>query len=533
MSIFLGLLLGRAALTALFWVCALFAASAAVRFVWFGDRASSPMADPGTLTTLLYLAWIPWTHRQLSETKQQSGYLSFLVGAVGLVFTLAMFATHSRYALLAVFGALTGWWILTFWQKVAWKNLIATTVGVLIAFAIYTLSQDMGGAVNESLAAINGGTEEISDRELIWSSTLNVIAHESGWAGLGLYTFSLVYPQYRSVYEQGTQGIYAHNDFLQMFMEGGLLLLVPLLVLTLFVVVRCVVEGFARGQWRESLGCWGAIACALVHASINFVLYVFPLVILFGLVFGVGCALARENSSAQESDTGRKHKFWWRLSVLPIGVVLAVLALDVVTYAVFSGQKGVPLVKQFVQSPSDAAAYARLASSLNDDRGVPKLALAQYHAAGLVADQDGRGNETRQRTAQYFQEAIATDPWNPLAYFSFARFLNGNGGRKDAIEELLLKAHSLAPQDVSVSDALYSFYLANDRLEASSDVVFSTLRWCDFHTTRNRSGMEYFLTKVESAKRFDAELSDCKALYATPAKVDRTPPLGLQYFLSR
>ena len=534
-SILLGLFLGRQAFTALFWICALFAANAAVRFVWLGERASSPLVDPGTMTTLLYLAWLPWTHQNLDGARPVSRNILLLLASVTLVFTLAMFATYSRYALIVVFGALAGWLVLSLWQKIAWKSLGAVSIGIIAAFAIYTLSTNMlGGAVNESLAAMNPDVAQPSPRELLWTSTLAMIARESGWTGLGLYTFSLLYPQYRSVYEQGTQGLFAHNDFLQIFMEGGLFLFIPLLAFALFVLGRCVIEGFARGGWRASLGYWAAAACALVHASINFVLYIYPLTVLLGIVFGAGYVIAKEGRSSEKPSGSGQRKIWWQLSLVPIALVIWTLGVDVASYSVFSGQKGVPGVRQVVKTPDEAVSFAHIAAELNDDRGIPRLALAQYHAAGLVADpNESNPIETRKRTAQYFQEAIAVDPWNPMAYLSFAQFLNRNDGRKEAIEELLLKAHSLNKQDVAVANALYLFYSANDQSQKALEVARAVLQWCEFHTTRDRQGMEALVSKVQGLPGLEEETTRCNNLFAKPTLTNRKPPLVLQYFMGR
>ena len=88
-----------------------FALVSALRFLFDGQKAYEPLADPNNYASLLYLAWIPLTHQlllagwgrpALARWQMVCGYA--LCGLLALV----IFATSSRVGSLILLAALAG-----------------------------------------------------------------------------------------------------------------------------------------------------------------------------------------------------------------------------------------------------------------------------------------------------------------------------------------------------------------------------------------------------------------------------------------
>ena len=196
------------------WLIFVFAAMSVVEFVWSGQRAHTPLFDPNNYVTLLYLAWIPWIlNRQVLPATPRRLLLS---GGVTLVVCVAMFATTSRFAQIVVVGmvaVLTVQGLRLDWDK---RNWLGTCAVMLLGFGVFTIFDPAGmDAAFEGAAAVEGTSAE-GTRMLMLQSAWQAMNELGGWHGTGLFTFSLLYPQFRSVAEQVTTGQFVNNDYVQL-----------------------------------------------------------------------------------------------------------------------------------------------------------------------------------------------------------------------------------------------------------------------------------------------------------------------------
>ena len=518
--------LGERAFSVLFWVCAAFAGYAAARYLWLGERAYVPLLDPGVFATLLYLAWIPWTHRRLRPGSDQTIGLAAVLGGLAFVFSLALLATHSRFSILAIGLVVSGWWLLSLWQACARRALISVSLGVLLGAVAYIgfTPEDMPTIFADP--AVAGADASASPRWLLLNSAGEMGMAEMPGLGVGLYGFSLLYPRYRSVDEQDTLGLFAHNDFVQIAVEGGFLLLLPLLALvgwTLFNGGRLALQ---RGAWAERLGYWLAASVALLHATVNFVFYILALVVLLGAV--LGAAVGHQTAPPPRSERIRLS-LWTPMVILG---VLIILAFDSVTYAVFSGHGGVPGANAIRQDPARMLSWADFAARVNDDRSVPRLALAQLYSHEHVVAAAGLAQKTKADIAQLYSEAIAIDPSNPYAYVAFADYLEKNGGRAEAPEALRLRAWALAPQDPEIASVLVRFYVNKGATDQALEIAEESMRWCELQARRSRGAQYEFLQTVTRLGLKVQGLKACRGHYEKAILGRRAPPPLLKYFKS-
>ena len=259
------------------------AAISCIRFIAFGERAQQPLVDPNNYATLMYFAWIPLAHRYLAqgwrgEPTRRHQHAVVLVSSFLLV--LAIIATRSRTALLIVAGAIVMWMLIATLRRVTWGRLLAQIgivgLAVLVAIAVNLLTNAQAKGL-----ALGGGLAVRS--ELIHSALAMFAQHPQG---IGVFCFSLLYPDYRSLLEQDTAGLFVHNDYVQFLTEGGVPLLILLLLFVGSVLFRArKLVRFEPGDVRfADLGIALALAAACAHALVNFVFYSLPLGLLFGLL---------------------------------------------------------------------------------------------------------------------------------------------------------------------------------------------------------------------------------------------------------
>jgi O-antigen ligase len=168
-----------------------------------------------------------WRHRILwlsspDATATVLTGLAIIVMAIAIVIT----ASRSGSSCLALVIAMFGWWVLRR-QSSRSRRLVAVSylAFVLIAAASW-------GHVDTVLARFKEAPNDV--RPAIWRDTLRII-QDSPLTGTGLNTYGIAMLHYQTV-QDGFQYVEAHNDYLQLAAEGGLLLGVPVLaVLVLFI----------------------------------------------------------------------------------------------------------------------------------------------------------------------------------------------------------------------------------------------------------------------------------------------------------
>lgn len=133
----------------------------------------------------------------------------------------------------------------------------------------------------------------------IYRNTLKMISHHP-FIGIGINTFSRSYGQYRDKEVEKSNptadGYYAHNNFLHMAGEVGILGLGVFLVF-LFVVLKGVWVSFRKNTdpfiKGLSISVFAAIIAYLINGLTETSLYYSRIVMIFWFLIGLGLALAR------------------------------------------------------------------------------------------------------------------------------------------------------------------------------------------------------------------------------------------------
>ncbi len=305
----------------------------------FTHKPQGPFNDPNTYAAVLNLLVLPVLARYLAvDLAKQAAW--WRIGQLALLASVALvaFLTASRGATLAfvlVFPLLL--WLARKHPDFKRKLALLTIVTLVSYLAAYITSGGLSVALRV-VDTIEGGDPS---RVMLFQSAWLMI-QDHPWLGTGLGTFKLLYPQYRYSSETGTAGGWVHNDYLQLWLEAGL----PMLLLMLGLVAWVIWMGWKtlRGGGNDALirmGYLAAIAAILLHALVNF-LFFFALISLV-----VGLYLARLSqfdaapiSAAQVSpaEARGKHCRAIRMASWGYALILGWLLLGQVAVEVFLDQ---------------------------------------------------------------------------------------------------------------------------------------------------------------------------------------------------
>ena len=458
---------------------ACFAVLTTGEFLYDQQRAHAPLRDPGNYLTLLYLVGIPWL---LFVVRREWSTLSRVLAAILIfAFVLAMLATHMRFGMLVVVGMLAAV-LLAMLFRYDLKKMSVLVASVSIAAALVTYSVlDLPGLAS-SFSENSAAVSEQNPRMLIWQSTLQAVVQLGGINGTGLYTFSLLYPLFRSPLEQGTSGILVHNDLLQFALEGGIWLALPLLLLFVWVFVELFRRVVLQRSIDMTTGVLMALAVAILHSFLNFVFYVLPLVIIFSVMLAI--ATGRGAKSENLSNQALLKKLLpCRIGKAAVVGLLAVnvffLCLDILSIGVFSGNKLVPGASTISSNEATMQTYTRWAQSLNARRGVPVFVEARLLEQELARSPSPL---LMSQTDLAYQTAIKKDPWNPAVRISYVQFRSRyfTDPTDRALQESdLYDAFNLNRTNLETNLMLFRWHEAFGSVAQQQEIAANIILWCE------------------------------------------------------
>lgn len=223
-----------------------------------------------------------------------AGVLSLLT-IVGVV----VIATTSRMALLLLPAALLGSLALLFLRRSLWRLAIPST---LVIGAVAAAISWFGG-FSRNLARFSSLQDSRFD---YWTDVQWAVGHY-GLAGTGLGTFVPVYQTAESLSSVGPAILnHAHNDFIELALEGGLpaiLLLVAFFALLGVAALRLLKARFERRRALLSLAALVAIATVLLFSLVDYPLRMPAISCLFALLFA--CLLPEPEGEEQAGAARR------------------------------------------------------------------------------------------------------------------------------------------------------------------------------------------------------------------------------------
>jgi O-antigen ligase len=222
--------------------------------------------------------WLRW-----SSTVEAHRVLVVVASALGMGLALVVTGSRSGLASLAV-G-------LTAVAALMWRRL--PTRGARLAAVTYVVLVMLGAVgwagVDRTLDRFGPASRDFTSRMAAWRDTLRMV-EGFPWAGVGLGA----YGEAMLVYQSGpreVQYVQAHNDYLQLAAEGGLLVGLPALGLAL-VVIRHVRRRCRSGedapltQWIRA-GAVGGLVGIAAQSLVEFSLHLPGNGVLFVLLMAL------------------------------------------------------------------------------------------------------------------------------------------------------------------------------------------------------------------------------------------------------
>jgi O-antigen ligase len=204
-----------------------------------------------------------WRHRILWLSSPEASRV-LLLAAAAVVMALSLVLTMSRSGMMALAASIsvTSWWAIRRLPLGAGRWVVAGYLACLMLFVV-------GWAGVDAVAARFGSADPatVNERLPIWRDTWRIVT-DFWLTGSGLNTYGVA----TLFYQTSVPGFHlreAHNDYLQLAAEGGLLLGAPI-ACTLAALVRDVRRRFAgsRGSsyWIRLGAVTGLFAIALQSA---------------------------------------------------------------------------------------------------------------------------------------------------------------------------------------------------------------------------------------------------------------------------
>jgi O-antigen ligase len=238
----------------------------------------------------LFRTWIS------SDHLYKQALLLFLVG----IMLLALILSKSRMGIISAMLSLAFFFVTYYGLKrdkikIGWMLVFVVAVALLYGLWIGLYP------VFERFLQIEG---DAPGRILVWKDSLNAIK-DFPLLGTGFGTFSYVYPLYKNSMEQAFVYSYAHNDYLQLMVETGLIgfaLLITALLLLIFNSLRSL-KGFSeQGDYSRfflGLGALTGIISILIHSLADFNLHIPANALYFAFLIGLLAAVCDRNPSVE------------------------------------------------------------------------------------------------------------------------------------------------------------------------------------------------------------------------------------------
>ncbi len=249
---------------------------AMVQLLVLGTTPRSVFLDVNSHAAFLGLIALPVAAQFLREADRR-----WLTATILLVLTVAIAVTGSRGVMVSAAIAL----LPLIWlahrhasRRALWQMLLLIAVGLVVGNLLaqgYTVSR---------LASVMDPVSAGESRYVIWRAAWKLV-ESAPWLGHGLGNFVHLYPAVRQP-EDNSAGFMVHNDYLQLWVETGLPVVVLLGLLYAAIAWRFFRAPGAPGQRLEAAGLFGGLLLVALHSFLNFNFYLAATLLVSGLWFG-------------------------------------------------------------------------------------------------------------------------------------------------------------------------------------------------------------------------------------------------------
>lgn len=429
---------------------------------------------------------------------------------IGLL-AIGVVVTTSRMGTALVPLALLLSLLILFHDRVGWR--LAAAILILLPLAAWLAMQS--SVVERTLDRF----AQLDDpRFLYWQDSVWAIG-QYGWAGSGIGSFIPVYKANETLENVGAALVAeAHNDYLQLALEGGLASGLIFACFLLFLLLAVRRAAFRAPSVRQSLLAFagaGGIVLVLVHSVVDYPLRMTAIAVLFAMLCGLMVPPPHAHRHDSEAD-GARARLPRRIGLALAGLVGAGLAWQ----SLAAGFSAHALLEQRFEN---AIGWAPWSSQALDRRATELLIARRMQEAAAPA----RAALARSpidapalRTLGFVSEAEGR-PAQALAYMSAA----GRLGWRDTLTQLWLMQHAFnsGEDDVALqrADALLRQGRFRDQIidflqEAAADPKVNAALAVRLAERPDWRPLYFNTARRLPSERFDAQESLLLRLAATP-----------------
>lgn len=484
------------------------AMAGALDFHLWGRRPEVMFLNINSYAGLLNIVLVPATAFLMMALMSQNRRRSWILGIVVFVISYVVGLTKGRGPLVALLAAMIMLGLVLY-RRVPRRAMWIAFGLVLLALVVSTFFSEGGAIGRFDGASLESKQSSLWMRWLIWRGSWDMLM-ESPWFGTGLGTYSLLWPAHRNL-SDNTAGVFAHNDYLQIWIEAGLPGLI-LFLLILGTVTRILIRMLKRGNHNnmlvvEAVGLYGGVFAVAVHSLVDFNFFILPTLILSGVMLAriQGLDLISNSGHVWEFHPAKwLSRFGYRTIIILISS-FPILYFVTLTMAAHETRQAVKLAAEgqlgaaeqsllratrlnpagddalMTQADLYRQAMALLPSSADDKRrelfvlanGLLDQALQRNPLrletylvrAHLYAENPALGGpDAESRSIGAFEQALKINPRSFEARLDYAQHLIAHGDRASAkriLEAGLDYAHNMRP-------SLITYYLLTAKLRADA-----------------------------------------------------------------
>jgi len=315
---------------------------------------------------------------------------------------------------------------------------------------------------------------EIHEARLeFWKDSTKIIK-DFPITGIGFGNFGDIYPRYRSFLSKNRLVLHAHNDYLELMIEGGLIsvcLVAWFFYALLIPGIRTILTRKERYSFYLFIGCLSGILAILFHSFTDFNTHIgangLYLFFLFGLLISAANTRLRGLKTKTILEKSNHFKFW---IVTPLASLALITGL-VFNIGIMVGSINFASVADiFLDEETPINVLKKTASSVKKASKFDPFEGQYYYALGNVVS---LMNKPKHALDNY-KKAIYFNPYNGEILQQAGLLFDNLGDKKSA--EKLLKAGIRT--DISNADA-YGTYatwlLYQDKKQQSMNVLKKAL----------------------------------------------------------
>jgi O-antigen ligase len=393
--------------------------------LFLGLREKTPVIKDNS-SIFAYLKWISRSEYSDKQFRRLALLPLLFVLAVGLIFT------GSRGGMVALVMGFVLMALLVWTQR--WeKGQIFIMVGFMIIALLYSLFLGSGAVLSRF--------EDVTDpaRYQAWKASW-AIFREFPLLGSGLSTFGDLFYHYEPVNFNGSYFLYAHNDWLQLLAETGIVGF-SLVVLAWLVFFTHLTQKWRqrRSTWARGLGLGGiaALGAGVLHALVDFPFHIPACSLLFASIAAITYLAVSYHDHAAEyfsypiiRISGNRRKVAYLVMLGLLGVQLAIglrvcynwLAETAAPTEIDSTRIRPKLAQEDFQralafNPSNSKYYLGLAETLKNGSGAGETHADIEKSLKLAVFWSPANWDYRLRLADFYLRHYKEDPTQkiPLA----------------------------------------------------------------------------------------------------------------------